>query len=57
MTVRELSVFRGYISPEKPLVQANHPVLLGFMGVFWKSGFGGFSLMSICCGVWLDGID
>jgi hypothetical protein len=36
MRVRGLSVSRAYISPEKPQVKANFPVLLGFMGVFWN---------------------
>src|SRR5579862_3270914 len=36
LPVRGLSVFRAYLNPEKPRLQANVRVLLGFPGVFWN---------------------
>jgi len=53
MPVRGLSVSRAYISPEKPRLEANLRVLLGFMPVSWNSQEDRFGGISICCGVCL----
>src|ERR1700722_1158914 len=51
MSVRGLSVSRAYISPEKPQVEANLRVLLGFLPVFWNKREDASAKKSICCGI------
>src|SRR3984957_1663761 len=51
MSVRGLSVSRAYISPEKPQVEANLRVLLGFLPVFWNEWEEAGANKSICCGI------
>src|SRR5271166_4842994 len=49
MPVRGVSVSRAYISPEKPCLQANFRVLLGFLPFFWTEEKCWLAAMSICC--------
>jgi hypothetical protein len=49
MNIRGRLVFRAYLSLEKPQLQVNFRVLLGFMAVFWNRPMGRFGMGSIYC--------